>query len=304
MQHICQREPIAVRGRLTFVLVALLILTTTVVTSVEADEGSFGCIVKSERDPFTGQKVYEKVCWLIGADGTLTVTVTAPPVLYPQIGSDADGTECWYWTTTVTRLVILSRDGSQATIGEDLGPGIAVDTTVAACEGIPGEDLRTVAWDFLKQWLLAEPEIQLSPQSGGITGLATYVWASIPDRIDGRLTSPLGTTLQARAWVDQVVVDWGDVTTAPLVLNQAQLGRFSAYPDGSVRHVYQTKTCNEEGQTGCFANVDGYPLTVSFRWQAAYRVGTNPWIDIGPARPSAVVPYPVDEIISRITTTG
>ena len=245
-----------------------------------------------------------KVCWLVGADGTLTVTATAPPVLYPQLGINTDGTECWYWTTAVTRFVILSRDGSSATIGEDLGPAVALETTVAACEGIPGEDLRIVAWDFLKQWLLAEPEIELSPQSSGITGLETYVWAPIPDRIEGTLTSPLGTSLQARAWVDQVVVDWGDVTTAPLVLDESQLSQFSAYPGGSASHVYETKTCNEEGQTGCFADVDGYPLTVSFRWQAAYRVGTNPWIDIGPVTPFATVAYPVDEIISRIESTG
>jgi hypothetical protein len=270
-------------------------------TSAQAEEAV--CIIVEERNQRTGKATYEDVCWLVGADGTLTVTVTEPPVLYPQLGSNIDGTECWYWTTTVTQLVIISRDGSLATIGEDLGPGVAIDTTVTACEGIPGEDLRSAAWDYLKQWLLAEPEIELSPQSSGITGFETYVWAPIPGPIDGTLTSPLGTTLQARAWVDQVVVDWGD-TTSPLVLTEAQLGGFAAYPDGSASHVYETKTCNEVEQPGCFADVDGYPLTVSFRWQAAYRVGTNQWIDIGPATPYAVVPYPVDEVISRITTTG
>jgi hypothetical protein len=253
---------------------------------------------------YDGETTYEEVCWLVGADGTYTVTIAARPVLYPQLGSNVDGTECWYRTTAVTQLVILSRDGIIATIGEDLGPGVALDTTVSACEGIPGEDLRIVAWDYLKQWLLAEPEIQLSPQSSGITGLETYVWASIPDPIDGTLTSPLGTSLQAQAWVDQVVVDWGDVATSPLVLDQAQLGSFAPYPEGSAYHVYGTKTCNEEGQTGCFADVDGYPLTVSFRWQAAYRVGTNPWNNLGPVTPFATVAYPVDEIISRIDSTG
>ena len=226
------------------------------------------------------------------------------PVLYPQLGSNIDGTECWYWTTAVTQLVILSRDGSLALIGEDLGPGVALDTTVGACVGIPGEDLRSVAWDYLKQWLLAEPEIELSPQSSGITGFETYVWAPIPDQIDATLTSPIGTVLQARARVDQVVVDWGDATSSPLVLNESQLGGFSAYPDGSAYHVYETKTCNLEGQSRCFAEVDGYPLTVSFRWQAAYRVGTNPWIDIGPVVPFATLAYPVDEIVARIETTG
>ncbi|MGZ8786149.1 MAG: hypothetical protein ACXW1Y_11385, partial [Acidimicrobiia bacterium] len=170
--------------------------------------------------------------------------------------------------------------------------------------GIPGEDLRSVAWDYLKQWLLAEPEIELSPASVGFTGLETYVWADLPDQVDGTLTSPLGTTLQARAWIDQVVVDWGDTRSAPLVLNESQLGGFSPYPDGSAYHVYETKTCNHESQTGCFADVEGYPLTVSFRWQAAYRVGTNPWINIGPVNPSATLAYPVDEIVARIETTG
>jgi hypothetical protein len=268
-----------------------------------ADE-AVGCRVIEVTEGYFNEVTYEKVCWLVGSDGTLTVTVTEPPVLYPQLGSNVDGTECWYWTTTVTQWVILSRDGMVATIGEDVGAGTVLDTTVGACQGIPGEDLRLVAWDFLKQWLLAEPQIELNPRSGGVTGLETYVWADLPDQVDGTLTSPLGTTLQARAWIDQVVVDWGDTRSAPLVLDQSQLGRFAAYPDGSVYHVYETKTCNHERQTGCFADVDGYPLTVSFRWQAAYRVGTNPWIDIGPVIPSAALAYPVDEIITRIETTG
>ncbi len=243
-------------------------------------------------------------CWLVGFDGTYTEIETEPPVLYPQLGSNIDGTECWYWTTTVTQWVIISRDGSIATIGRDVGIGIVLDATMDACEGIPGEDLRIVAWDFLEEWLLAEPEVELSPLSAGVTGLETYVWAPIPDRINGTLTSPLGTVLEAQAWIDQVVVDWGDSTSSPLVLDESQLGRFVAYPDGSAYHVYETKTCNEEGQTGCYPEVEGYPITVSFRWQAAYRVGANPWIDIGPVSPTATVAYPVDEIITRIDTTG
>jgi hypothetical protein len=253
---------------------------------------------------YDGEATYEKVCWLIGNHGTFAVSATQPPVLYPQIGTNADGSECWYWTSTVTQWVIISREGSTATIGEDVDVGIVLDTTVGACVGIPGEDLRSVAWDYLKRWLLAEPEIELNPASLGFTGLETYVWAPLPDRIDATLTSPLGTVLQARAWIDQVVVDWGDTTSSPLVLKESQLGRFAAYPDGSVYHVYETKTCNEEGQRRCFAEVDGYPLTVSFRWQAAYRVGTNQWIDIGPVAPLATLAYPVDEIVARIETTG
>jgi hypothetical protein len=101
-----------------------------------------------------------------------------------------------------------------------------------------------------------------------------------------------------------VIVDWGDVSTSPLVLGEDQLSRFIAYPDGSAYHVYETKTCNEEGQTGCYPDVEGYSITVSFRWQAAFRVGANPWIDIGPVSPTATLAYPVDEIISRIDTTG
>ena len=269
-----------------------------------AAEEMIGCITHRIEDAYNGEVTENLDCWLVGGDGTLTVTATAPPVLYPQLGTNTDGTECWYWTSAVTRYLILSRDGSTATIGEDLGPAIALETTVSPCEGISGEDLRIVAWDYLRQWLLAEPAIELSPPSSGITGLETYVWAPIPDRIEGTLTSPLGTSLQARAWIDQVVVDWGEVTTAPLILDESQLGQFSAYPGGSASHVYETKTCNEEGRTGCFEDVEGYPLTVSFRWQAAYRVGTNPWIDIGPVTPSATVDYPVDEIISRIESTG
>ena len=285
-------------------LVAILPLLGILSIPVSAAEEQMGCITQRTEDAYNGEVTYEKVCWLIGSDGTYTVTVTEPPVLYPQIGSNPDGSECWYWTTAVTQWVIIARDGSSATIGEDVGVGIVLDTTVGACTGIPGEDLRSVAWDYLKTWLLAEPSVELNPAAVGFTGLETYVWAPLPDRIDATLTSPAGTALQARAWIDQVVVDWGDTNSSPLVLNESQLGRFSSYPDGSAYHVYETKTCNEEGQSRCFADVDGYPLTVSFRWQAAYRVGTNPWIDIGPVVPTATLAYPVDEIVARIETTG
>ncbi len=78
------------------------------------------------------------------------------------------------------------------------------------------------------------------------------MWAPIPDRIDATLTSPVGTVLQARAWIDQVVVDWGDTTSSPLVLNESQLGRFWPYPDGSAFHVYETKTCNDAGPEPVF----------------------------------------------------
>jgi len=270
---------------------------------VHADE-VVACTVVEERNLRNGKTTYTKVCWLIGSDGVYVLIEAEPPVLYPQLGNNADGSECWYWTSTVTPWVIISREGSVARIGQDIGVAILLGASIDACVGIPGEDLRLVAWDYLEQWLLVEPQVEFSPASRGVTGLETYGWAPIPDRIDATLISPLGTTLEVRAWIDQVAVDWGDATAAPLVLNESQLGRFAAYPEGSAFHVYETKTCKREGQTGCYAEVDGYSVTVTFRWQAAYRVGANPWIDIGPVTPSSTLAYPVDEIVSRIETTG
>ena len=263
-----------------------------------------GCRIVEVSHGAYNEATYTKVCWLIGSDGVHVLIETEPPVLYPQLGNNADGSECWYWTSTVTPWVIISREGSVARIGQDIGVAILLGASIDACVGIPGEDLRLVAWDYLEQWLLVEPQVEFSPASRGVTGLETYGWAPIPDRIDATLISPLGTTLEVRAWIDQVAVDWGDATAAPLVLNESQLGRFAAYPEGSAFHVYETKTCKREGQTGCYAEVDGYSVTVTFRWQAAYRVGANPWIDIGPVTPSSTLAYPVDEIVSRIETTG
>ena len=285
-------------------LVSFLVIATVIAGTLPAHAEEAVCVIVGDRDPRTGEPTYEEVCWLVGADGTYTVIDTEPPVLYPQLGSNVDGTECWYWTTTVTQWVIISRAGTLATIGQDVGVAVVLETTVDVCEGIPGEDLRGEAWNYLKSWLLAEPQVEMSPQASGVTGLETFVWAPIPDRIQGTLTSPAGTVLEARAWVDRVIVDWGDVSTSDLILDEDQLGRFAPYPDGSAFHVYETKTCNEEGQRGCHPEVTGYQITVSFRWQAAYRVVGNPWIDIGPVSPSATIAYPVDEIISRITTTG
>ncbi|HKZ30669.1 MAG TPA: hypothetical protein VJ482_13680 [Acidimicrobiia bacterium] len=285
------------------VTVFLMLVGSLVGFLAEPAKAEAVCIIAQGEDPDSGDITYEDVCWLAGSDGTYTVMETEPPVLYPQLGSNVDGSECWYWTTKVTQWVIISRDGTIVTIGQDVGVGIVLDTTVYACEGIPGEDLRLLAWDYLERWLLAEPRIEVSPVQG-FTGLETYVWAAIPDRIEGTLTSPLGTILEVGAWVDEVVVDWGDATTSPLVLHESELGRFIGYPDGAAYHLYETKTCDEQGRTGCYPEVDGYPVTVSFRWQAAYRVGVNAWIDIGPVSPSATLAYPVDEIVTRIETTG
>jgi hypothetical protein len=288
--------------RPTALVLVLCLLMVGLAAPAGADE-EIGCSIVEATEGYFNEVTYEKVCWLVGSDGAYAVIETEPPVLYPQLGSNVDGSECWYWTTTVTQWVIISRDGTIVTIGQDVGVGIVLDTTVDACEGIPGEDLRLLAWDYLERWLLAEPRIEVSPMRG-FTGLETYVWAAIPDRIEGTLTSPLGTILEVGAWVDEVVVDWGDATTSPLVLHESELGRFVGYPDGAAYHLYETKTCDEQGRTGCYPEVDGYPVTVSFRWQAAYRVGVNAWIDIGPVTPSATLAYPVDEIVTRIETTG
>jgi hypothetical protein len=289
---------------LSVAIATCLLINAVALGTAEAAEESQVCIVEERIDPFDGEVVEVLKCWLVGADGSYTEIDTEPPALYPQLGSNPDGTECWYWTTAMTQWVILSRNGSLATIGQDVGVGVVLETTVDSCRGVPGEDLRLEAWNYLKSWLLAEPEIELSPQARGITGLETYVWASIPDRVEGTLTSPAGTVLEARAWIDQVIVDWGDVSTSNLILDETRLDRFTPYPDGSAFHIYETKTCNEEGRTGCFPEVDGYPITVAFRWQAAYRVVGSSWIDIGPVYPSATIDYPVDEIVSRITTNG
>ena len=91
--------------RLLVLAVFVVAFVAALAVSVQAEEAV--CIIAEERNPRTGKTTYEEVCWLIGSDGTYTVTATQPPVLYPQLGSNADGTECWYWTTTVTRWVIL-----------------------------------------------------------------------------------------------------------------------------------------------------------------------------------------------------
>ena len=107
--------------RLAFSLTSLLLLVCIAAPAVDAAGERYACIIEEEVDPYTDDINYETVCWLVGVDGTYRVTETEPPVLYPQLGSNVDGLECWYWTTTVTQWVIISRDGSMATIGSDVG---------------------------------------------------------------------------------------------------------------------------------------------------------------------------------------
>ncbi len=118
------------------------------------------------RGRYYGEVTYEKVCWLIGSDGTFTVIRHRTP---GSVSPDRHRMPTGRSAGTGPRRHPVGhhpRDGSSATIGEDVGVGIVLDTTVGACVGIPGEDLRSVAWDYLETVAARRTQDRTEPRLG------------------------------------------------------------------------------------------------------------------------------------------
>jgi len=216
-----------------------------------------------------------------------------PAVLYSNMGTDLTG-QCWYLTSSPTPYVILARyaDGS-VEIGYDTDPGnpgglVAIGPVVPRCssEPAPETDPSADAWEYVMAYVHAPPTPDLSPAPGnGITGLPTYVGMDIPPDHSTTLSSG-STTLEIEIRVDAVLVDWGDGTLdtfpplAPVL---------AGYPDGSARHVFETK-----------AN-DGDGIEVAYDWTARWRVVGGTWEALPVPNTATSIPYPVAEVVSRLT---
>jgi hypothetical protein len=154
----------------------------------------------------------------------------------------------------------------------------------------------TVAWQVFRSFSLARPAPSLEPAAAGITGLPTFLATPDPADVTHSETLPDGRSLEVRASVATLTVDWGDGTR-----RNYRPGRALAYPAGTVTHVYTTKTCDaayrQDGPIGanCHPTLAAYPITATFTWRGRYRIGGN-WIDLGTLKRSTNVRYDVDEV--------
>ena len=133
----------------------------------------------------------------------------------------------------------------------------------------------TRAWEVFRSFPLAAPHPSLQPGRHGITGLPSYLAAPRPDPLAHREVLPDGQALEVEAQVTVAVVDWGDGSPA-LAYDPATL---LPHPAGRARHTYALKTCPADYRAShpsggnCHPRLEAYPITVTFRWTARYRLG-------------------------------
>ena len=173
---------------------------------------------------------------------------------------------------------------------------LQIITTTPRCPPSVGEPVPDQAWQIFRSFPLAEPVPSLNPEGGGITGYPTYLAAANPTPIIHREVLGDGSTLEVRAWVESLNVDWGDGWALAHDPTEAL-----PYPDGAVTHIYKTKTCPPDYRVthpsgrNCHATLEAYPVTATFTWAGEYRNGGS-WISIGTLDLPTTVLYDVDEV--------
>jgi hypothetical protein len=245
-------------------------------------------------DPISGVEEPVTRCRLAGGEVVdYAGDNQVPAVLSPSVGTDLLG-DCWFLTSASTNWVYLNLFvNGDAILGWDPDPvipgGVAYATDrIPRCtsEPLPASDPSAEVWDYVTAYIHPPPEPEVSPPSGnGITGLDTYEGVTIPDDHSATLTAG-GLSLDVEIEVDGVGVVWGDGESDNY---PAELPALAGYPDGIVRHVYETK------------DESGYNLEVSYDWTARWRVTGGEWIFLDVPNTTTTVVYPVAEIISVIT---
>jgi hypothetical protein len=229
-----------------------------------------------------------------GSPGT---TVPGLPLRYlattehPRVGP------CWFWSPYPPGLDSWDPSDDQAIIWTRWALPECPDAEPP--ESTPGTDwVLTRAWEVFRSFPLAAPQPALQPGRHGITGLPSYLVAPLPDPVAHREALPDGRILEVEARVSTALVDWGDGTPA---FAHDPIGLLP-YPSGRAHHTYTLKTCPPEYRAShpaganCHPALTAYPVAVTFRWTARYRLGPA-WTDLGSLDRTTTVLYDVDEVI-------
>ena len=206
---------------------------------------------------------------------------------YVYTATDPDIGDCHYWSDVPGGLDAWDPGNDPAVIG--------IVTTLPPCPVTPVLDPEARAWEVFRSWDLDQPEPRVTPPSVGITGLPTHLALTPPPAIVHAELLPDGRTLEVRARVGRLHVDWGDGTSTSHDPEDA-LG----WPDGDASHTYSLKTCTpqyrSEHPSGglCHPNLEGYAVTSLYVWVGEYSIGSG-WIALGTLDRSSTVPYAVAE---------
>lgn len=174
------------------------------------------------------------------------------------------------------------------------GAIIAITTRLPVCP-VTVMTPTARAWQIYRSWYLATPQLSVTPDTIGITGLPTHVSAPVPRAITHTETMPNGQVLRVRARVLTVTIEWGDGT-----ITRHDPGRATGYPDGLAFHAYTLKTCSDAYRAThvsgglCHPFLDHYVIDATYTWVASYSIGRG-WIPLDAADRSSFIPYEVAE---------
>jgi hypothetical protein len=298
-----------------FVAIAFFVLASPLLQSAPAlaqgsDDSILYCWHEERINPVFGTIQDFTVCRTAGGEIlTLTATKRPPPEIIDVNVTNVSGIECWYWTTVETFWVAFGISGDLTLhFGYDPGgPGgpIVFDWFAPPCRSEPVETATMIelVWDIVEPHIHQVPNPDTSP-TVGITGLETFISVTPPAPITDAIVSPVtGNVLTAEIKVAEVHVDWGDGATNNFP--EVTFPNLTDYPDGIIRHEYQTKTCPAPGSSSsCHPSLAAYPITVSYEWFVRWRVNSEPWNILTIPDTLTSRTYDVDEIISRNVANG
>ncbi|MBN2112796.1 MAG: hypothetical protein JW785_01570 [Acidimicrobiia bacterium] len=229
--------------------------------------------------------------------GTPGTTIPGVPLRYLATTEHPDTGLCWFWSPYPPGLDSWDSAHDMKILWTLWALPECPDPTLPLV--VPGDSwIEARAWEVFRSFPLAAPRPTLQPGRHGITGLPSFLSAPLPATLDHRETLPDSRLLQVEAEVATAVVDWGDGTPAIAYDPEALL----PYPHGQARHTYALKTCpaayraSHPSGGNCHPRLEAYPITVTFRWTARYRLGKG-WHDLGHLDRTTTVAYDVDEVI-------
>ena len=129
--------------------------------------------------------------------------------------------------------------------------------------------------------LAPDPNLRVTPDGLGLTGLPTFVWlAEPPDPLTA--TAAAGpVVVTAQAYPASYEWDFGD---GGATTTHGSGRRWTPRKRGSIAHTYEV--------------AGRYDLSVAVRWTARWRVGDGPWRPLGVFATSDSRPYAVREVLS------
>lgn len=238
------------------------------------------------------------------AAGSSTSAGTTPgatdpglPLRYLATADVPGGGSCWFWSPTPPGLDSWSPMNDQAIL-LTLWALPECPAPEAAQVSLSTEWIVARAWEIFRSFPLAAPRPLLQPPEHGITGLPSYLSAPVPGHLSYREVLPDERVLEVEARVTAALVDWGNGSPI-LGYDPAAL---LPYPAGTARHTYALKTCPPDYRAGhpsganCHPTLEAYPVVVTFRWTARYRLA-EAWLDLGDLDRPAAVAYDVDEVV-------